>query len=290
MNRLLQQSAQVPTALKVLLVSPMMGLAGYWCFTYSGLYRVLAEWQLHRFGNYYPQYTAAMVVLACLIPDAVAIHVIGRRRAAESRPADAAARVARDLQRTARNTRWIQGHWWRLLGAIVTLGLAGVGAFFTGIGLFAGDRVSVDAGAIERGGRPGGRWAEITGRLVVEDAVSVSERDSVIDVYFPLASPEWRPGLPVRLYLKTNDSRLRFHPDELASGRYEGMLASNALVGVAITAFAERGQPAPEQYWVLEYGETPKSQLTFGTIMFVTAAIIGLLTAIGWAVARRRGR
>jgi hypothetical protein len=287
MNRLQWPAAHVPVGLKVLLGVPMMAVAGYWCFTYSGLYRVLAEWQLHRFGNYSPRFTATMVILAGLIPAAVAIHAIGRLRAADSSPAEAAARVARDVARTSRNTRWIQGHWWRLLGAIVAVGLAGVGAFFTGVGLLAGDRVSVDAGVIERGGRPAGRWAEITGRLVVDNAVSVLERDAAIDVYFPLVSPEWRPGRPVRLYLKTTDSRLRFHADDLASGRYEGMLASNALAGVAITAFAERGQPAPEQYWVLEHGETPKSKLTFGTVIFAAAGVIGLLTALGWAIARR---
>jgi hypothetical protein len=104
--------------------------------------------------------------------------------------------------------------------------LLGAGAYFTGIGLLAGDRVSLDVGALERGDPPGGRWAEVTGRLVADDVVSVAERRSgSAKVYIPLVSPEWRPGQPVRVYLKTFESSLVRNADDLASGLYDGMLA-----------------------------------------------------------------
>ena len=46
----------------------------------------------------------------------------------------------------------------------------------TGTGLLAGERVPVDAGALEHGERPAGRYAELTRRgSLIDDAVSVTE-------------------------------------------------------------------------------------------------------------------
>jgi hypothetical protein len=151
--------------------------------------------------------------------------------------------------------------------------------------------VSIDVGALERGEPPGGRWAEVTGRLVADDLVSVAERrSSSAHVYVPLVSPEWRPGQPVRVYLKTFESWLVRYADDLTSGLYDGMLAENDLPGVAITSLEEHGHPAPDRYWVLEYKATPKSKQRLGTAMFGGAGIVGLITALGWLIAGRRER
>ena len=291
-DRIQKPAAHVPTALRLLLIGPMLAIAGYWCFTYSGLYRLLAEWQLRKWNEYSPKHTGAIVVFVCLIPAAVAIQVIGRLRQAERNPADAAATEASYAARSARNSRWIVSHRWRLLGLIVTAGLVGVGVYSTGLGLLAGDRVSVDAGPIERGADPGGRWAEVTGRLRPDDSVGVTRTGDgpYSTVYLPLVSPEWRRGQPVRLYLEMPNTWINLFADDLATGRYEGMLAANALPGVAITELAERGRPAPDRYWVLDYRATPKSKLSLGYAMFVVAGIAGLLTALGWVIAGRRQR
>jgi hypothetical protein len=291
MNRFQQRAALVPRTVTWLIVSPLIAVGAYWWLSYAGLYRVLAEWQLHTFDEYYPTYTGITTILLCLIPAIVALQIIGAQRAGERGPADAAAQIASYAERRARNTRWLESRRRRLTGLVVTVMLAGAGVYFTGIGLLAGDRVSVDAGALERGERPGGRWAEVTGQLVTDDAVSVGTgRSGRTDAYVPVVSPEWRPGQPVRVYLKTYASRLTRDTDDLASGLYDGMLAENDLPGVAITALAERGQPAPDRHWVLEYKQTPQLKRNLGTGMLGGAAIAGLLTAIGWAIARRRER
>jgi hypothetical protein len=41
----------------------MVGLTLYWCFTYSGPYRYLAELQLKWFRVYYPELTGMLVIL-----------------------------------------------------------------------------------------------------------------------------------------------------------------------------------------------------------------------------------
>lgn len=291
MNRFQQRAALVPRHITWLIVSPLIAIGGYWWLKYAGLYRLLAEWQLHSFHQYYPTYTGIVTIILCLIPAVVAIQIIGAQREGERGPADAAARVASYAEQQARRTNWIQSRRRRLTGLGLTAMLVGIGGYFTGIGLLAGDRVSIDAGALERGDMPGGRWAEISGKLVAEDAVSVSEgRSHTSNVYVAVVSPEWRPGQPVRVYLKTYESSLERFAAELASGHYEGMLAENALPGVAITSLAEQGHAAADHYWVLEYRETPAKKVRLGTSMFGAAGIAGLITALGWLIAARRER
>ena len=45
MNRFQQRAAQVPRPLAWLIASPLIAIATYWWVTYSGLYRLLAEWR-----------------------------------------------------------------------------------------------------------------------------------------------------------------------------------------------------------------------------------------------------
>jgi hypothetical protein len=289
MNRFQQRAAHVPRALTWLIASPMLALGAYWWWSYSGLYRLLAEWQLHTFHSHYPKYTGVVELLLCMIPVVIAIQIIGGLREKERSPADAAAQAESYAARSARTSNWLQSHRRRLIGLVVTAMAAVAGVYFTALGLLAGDRVSVDAGAIEKGERPGGRYVELTGRPLVDDAVSVSEegRSSSAKIYIPVVSAEWQPGQPVRFYLETRRSLLESQREEVASGRYEGMLSANDLPGVAITALAEDGHPAPEQYWVLDYQETPRMKADLGYAMLAAAAIAGFITAIAWVVARR---
>jgi hypothetical protein len=238
-------------------------------------------------NRYYATYTGIIEMIILLMPAIIAIQVIGAQRAAERSPAEAAAEVAGYAERQARRSAWIQSRRRRLTGLGVTVMLAGAGVYFTGIGLLAGDRVSVDAGALERGEQPAGRWAEVTGRLIGTEAISISTRRSHgIDVFIPLVSPEWDVGEPVRVYLKTPLESV----EDPATGRYEGMLAANDLPGVAITAFAEQRQPPADRYWVLEHRATPSSKIGLGYAMFAAAGVAGLITALAWLIAGRRER
>ena len=80
------------------------------------------------------------------------------------------------------------------------------------------------------------------------------------------------------------------YTDDLASGHYEGILTANSLPGLVVSSLAERGHPAPDRYWVLEYRETPAKKIQLGSFMFAAAGICGLITVIGWAIAARRER
>jgi hypothetical protein len=172
----------------------------------------------------------------------------------------------------------------------MTIVLAIGGGYFFGTGALAGERVPVDAGALEHGEQPAGRYAELTGRLLPDDAVAMSEGSSKKKIYLPVVSPEWREGKPVRAYLEMDADAPERHLEELASRHYEGMLTANALPGLVVSSLADRGHPPPDRYWVLEYQQTPETKIFMGKFMLGAAAIAGVITAIAWAVAARRER
>ena len=264
-------------------------LTAYWWATYSGLYRLLAEMELQSFGAYYPTYTGLFTWFISLIPAVIAIQIIGGIRERERSPQEAAARAIDHKLQSERFSNWILRRQRRLTGLGLTLGLAGTGIYFSASAL-AGARVSVDAGALERGEKPAGRFAELAGRFIADDAVSVREGSHGEKVYLPVVSPEWQAGRPVRAYLEMYGSSVEAYASDLATEHYEGMLTANSLPGAVITSLAERGHPAPDRYWVLEYRQTPAKQSGLASAMYGAAAIIGLITAIGWAIAARRER
>jgi hypothetical protein len=289
-NRVQARSAHAPKPLRAALLLAGLALAGYWWFTYSGLYRLLAELQLGWWRKYYPTYTGLTVVIACLLPAAIVVQIIGAIREKERSPEEAAAVTATEAARGERLQYWLEHRRGRLIGMLITLIFAGTGVYFLGSGLLAGDRVSVDARALEQGERPAGRYAEVTGRPLVDEAVTVAEgRSRTETVYIPLVSPEWRDGQPARVYLQTWPVWAPRDP-AVDSGPYEGMLTANSLPGLVISSLAEQGQPAPDRYWVLEYKKTPKKQKELGRVFSSMAAIFAALTALGWAIGARRER
>jgi hypothetical protein len=290
MNRFQVRAAQVPMPLTWTIMLSACALATYWWVSYSGLYRVLAEFQLGHWSSYYPSYTG--VVFLCLMPGAILLQIIGAIREKERSPEEAAAIAETIAARRNLVHFWLEHRRGRLTGLGVTLMLVGAGVYFAGTGLLAGKRVSVDAGALEHGERPAGRYAELTGRLLDDDAVSVTEgrRSTGAKTYIPVVSPEWRDDQPVRVYIEMDTAAPSLNTDELASGHYEGILTANSLPGLVVSSLAERGRPAPDRYWVLEYRETPAKKIELGTFMFAAAGICGLITAIGWAIAARRER
>ena len=297
MNRFQQRAAQVPRPIAVPLMLLPCAVAAYWWITYSGLYRVVAEAQLQSFESYYPSFTAILTVFLSLIPSIIAMQIIGGMRERERSPQEAAALVAEVAERGARHSHWVQSHHRRLLGLALTVGLAGVGVYFSASARFAGTRVQVDAAALERGEKPAGRFAELTGRFFADDLVTVSETNHTEKTYVPIVSQrwQWQPDHPARAYLELDGTMMDDYAGALATGHYEGMLTTNSLPGPVITALENRGHPAPDRYWVLEYRQTPEKQSNLAYAMYFAAVVIGLITAIGWAVAahyerkRKRG-
>jgi hypothetical protein len=286
-NRLQVRAAIVPAPITWTIMLSACALGAYWWISYSGLYRLLSEFQLDHFDRrYYPSYTGAIVLVLCLVPAAILVQVIGAIREKKRSPEEAVA---------ARGNRlhfWLQYRRGRATTLGMTLMLLGAAVYFCGTGLLAGKRVPVDAGALEHGEPPAGRYAELTGLLLADDAVATSERNraSAEKIYIPVVSPEWQDGKPIRAYIEMDGDAPKRYTDELASRHYEGMLTANSLPGVVVSSLTGRGRAPSDRYWVLEYRQTPETKIFLGKFMLVAAAISGLITAIAWAVAARRER
>jgi hypothetical protein len=284
-DSLRRRAAHVPMPIRVALMAGVVALTAYWWASYSGLYRWLAEWQLARSGSYEVQLTGVVTLLALLVPALVIIAIIGAGREGERGQAHADGLVAAEKARRERTNAWLREHRRRLTFLLAGVALTGVGAFTIGSGLLAGERVQLDAAALEGGGAAPGRYVDLTGRILAADAVAVSSSHGRDTVYLPVVSA---PGAPVRVYLKTPLAWVRSHRREIASGRYEGLLDPQGLPGVAVTAFTQRGHPPAESYWVLEHLETPARKIAAGRFtLLLGLAMTGVAALVWWIKARR---
>jgi hypothetical protein len=286
-DSLRRRAAHVPGPIRVALMLVVFGLTAYWWATYSGLYRLLAEWQLARSGSYGVEVTGAFTALALMVPALVIIAIIGASREGERGQAHSDRLVAEDKARRDRINTWMREHRRRVTalagGAVATVW--GGGMIVSG--LLAGPRVPLDVAALEGGAIPAGRYVELTGRILPAEAVGVSSSRSREMLFVPVVSAA---GAPVRVYLKTSVDWARSHGREIASGRYQGLLDARALPGVAITSFTERGQPPAESYWVLDVHQTPATQIQHGRIMVVIGLVMAGLGALVWLIKSRRAR
>lgn len=176
---------------------------------------------------------------------------------------------------------WVKNHAGWLGGLLPAIMFGGMGIHSWAVGTFAGDRLSVDVSALERGAEPGGRYVQVTGRLLRDQAVNVRGRDGHIrHVYTPVVSPEWRPGQPVRLYLKVTPFVLEKYAADLATQRYSGMLSRASIPGRTVDA----------PCWELDYLTTPtemKGQAPF----FIGGGVFSwLLAGVLWEIFEGRKR
>jgi hypothetical protein len=286
-DSLRRRAAHVPAPIRVGLMLVVFGLTAYWWATYSGLYRLLAEWQLARSGAYGVELTGAFTALALLVPALVIIAIIGASREGERGQTHSDRLVAEDKARRDRINAWIREHRRRVTALAGGAVGAVWGAGMIASGLLAGPRVPLDVAALEAGATPPGRYVELTGRILPAQAVAVSTSRGGEMLFVPVVSA---PGAPVRVYLKTSVDWARSHRRDIASRRYQGLFDARALPGVAVTSFTDRGQPPAESYWVLNVHNTPAKQINDGGIMVVLGLVIAGVAALVWLMKSRRAR
>ena len=74
---------QLPPAVQWAVALPFLALAAYWWWTYSGLYRWLAEWQIARWGRYGLAATFLFTFLLPALPVVLVLRVVYRRSASD---------------------------------------------------------------------------------------------------------------------------------------------------------------------------------------------------------------
>ncbi len=130
----------------------------------------------------------------------------------------------------------------------------------------------------EAGRDTGSRWVTLHGRVLADAAMSYGDR-SRPDVFVPVVSKHWRPGKPVKVFLKV------FH-NEAKSGRWaatdthQGTVGFLGLPGPVRVAF-EQGPLVPDADCVVITTGLNAERNRYGAIAAIT---VGCLIMAGYCV------
>jgi hypothetical protein len=167
-----------------------LGYAGYSWYSYSGLYRLLAEWQIETFGSFSLKLTFLGVFFALAMPIAIVGSLLGGSNVVN---------LPDGLER-ARNSP--------ALMALLGLLLLGVGAVAGWLGyLKSQETIAYESVDLTAGQLPSTQHVVLTGIVQTEYLMQYDTKRgerSTIHSYLPLTSSSWRRGEPLVYFLKTN--------------------------------------------------------------------------------------
>jgi hypothetical protein len=160
---------------------------GYEWYSYTGLYRLAAEWQMSAFGSYSMKLTLLLPLLVLLIPGAVVAKLLGlevnARRAAA---VNASPRVV------------------LVVGLVLVAVAAGAGWYGYGK---ASANVAFEAFDLSNAKVPPSKHVVMTGVAHTEFQVEFQKKSggsTSLDRYIPITAANWRRGDPLVYFMKTN--------------------------------------------------------------------------------------
>ena len=170
-----------------LYIVAVTGYIFYGWYSYTGLFRFAAEWQLEHFQAYSVKLTLIVSILVLLIPAAVLAKVFG---------------VEYQLRRG--------GSGGGSSGLFAALGVVAL-AVAVGAGWYGYEKsmetVNVESLDLSKGDAPRSEHVVITGvartDYIIEFETKIAGMKT-LDRYVPLTSAAWRPGQPLVYFMKTN--------------------------------------------------------------------------------------
>lgn len=232
------------TILCWLWVAVVIAYMAWGTFTYSGLYRWLAEWQVEQWGGYYQKWTAALPGIAMALP---ALAWLGHRSRMK-RAQEATSPVAQ--ARTAKRTAWIT-----LAAGLLCLAVGG-GAWALSQNVPDGSEAATpfDAARLGSGPLPTNK-VRIRGTVDPEGSSSVERTGGTSDrvTYYAGFRPENdAKDVPLRLFIERNTPG----PEALTSlqaflPEQTGYLVENGVPELALRDLRARGIRVADPHWLL---------------------------------------
>lgn len=281
-------------SLTVVLWLWVLAVAGYFAwgfYSYSGLYRILAEWQIREWGSYRAGWTALIPGFLLAGP---ALSVLGRRarlREAAEAGHDPAAKTRRAIAVILP------------LGLVCLIGAAGAYYYSTTLPGRDAPATTVDIATLGNGVPPEGAVilvgeAQAVRTVMLQETMKGSVR---LNRYIPLAPPGSGPAAAIRFFLKTNAS----HYMNPSAGRPQafdgsgdpvfpittqvGVLIENGLPGPIEALYAQDGIALTRPYYVLDL--TPEGARAPFYIGAAVGGFSGLLllfiALLQWRLVRR---
>ncbi|MCI0377727.1 MAG: hypothetical protein L0215_08985 [Gemmataceae bacterium] len=241
----------------------MLGLGAYWWYSYSGVYRWLAELQIGIFGAYFAGYTGIFTLLIVCIP-LIPVVFAFRKMTVSAQATESAQEddVPPPPPAPGKMENWFQNN--AMSCALFALGIVFVaisGHQLVGA-LTAGERTPFNCSDLEAGVVPPSRW------LVLEGRTDLHARQSIIQTdryggndergrpkgtyFFPMVSEKWQPGQNVTVFVQCKNADL-----DTLRPPFEGTLHKNGLPGPIRTGFEEHGPMPASPHYVLEFKKLP---------------------------------
>jgi hypothetical protein len=164
-------------------------LAFYQAYSYTGVYRWLAEWQLAEFNSYNLRFTIAGSILLPALPVCLIAEIFGVPYRTGWRPSAASGR---------RSTTPVA--WMAAIGALALVMAAG--SFALGYQKST-EAIVTDTVDLASGKPPQSDHVRMTGTARTDLIVKFQDR-SGLRVYVPLTPPNWKRSDPVVYFLLTN--------------------------------------------------------------------------------------
>ena len=267
-------------------------VAGYWVWAaidYSGLYRWLAEWQIARFGGYYPRATATLPALLMAGPALAYL-----RRRSETAQAEAAAQLGPAVAEGRRLRRAV----WGTAGFGLVAMLVGAGAFLLSQSVpdGSGPAVPFDAATLGSAPLPQDR-VTIRGEVDPEASVAVTETRGVTthNAVYAGFRPEGENAkdAPIRLFIERSTgsgpptTSQGFFPDQT------GFLVENGLPDAALREFEAQGIRLASPHYVLRTSPSARRDTYYvvaavaGFLGLVCLLVAGIMAIQGRALLRR---
>jgi len=250
--------------------------ACYAWYTYSGLYRLFAEWQMETFGAYDLKVTFAVLLLALMIPGALAGHLLGK----PERPGP-------------------PNRWSRLASSpavAATLGVLAIGsavaAGWIGYGKTQ-EKLEFEAVDLNAGQQPVSRHVIMTAIAQPDLALHLITKRSEstrTDAYVPLTSPTWRRGEPIVYFLKTAPELVEGKTVPFLTTTRPAVLLANGLPGPLLEIYRKHGIAVADPAIVIDSNPYAYTAVYFMVAFLAGFLGVGLLSAaINLAVRQRRG-
>ena len=163
---------------------------GYSWYTYSGLYRLIVEWQIETFGSFSLKMTLLGMMLVLIVPIAIVGRLLGGPNLLKKPDRLAQAQSSPGLM--------------ALLGLCLLAASAGVGWFAY---QKSQESITYEPVDLAAGQLPSTQHVVLTGIARAEYLMQYETKrggSSTTHTYFPLTSSSWRRGEPLVYFLKTN--------------------------------------------------------------------------------------
>jgi len=228
----------------------------YWGFTFTGLYKIIANFELRIFDEYAVFstgiFTLGILFLSFLIPLLILRLTILKKFYSTASNSTPLFPLENHFFDTKNFRRWTEQNYYRILGLAFLIILPLVGSYFIIRSLLAGPLTEIHIADLYNGKKPTSNFVRITGPVETGSVVSV-ELNNVVTYYFPLFPISSTSSRSIQLVV--SKVYIDFSSEQ---PEWKGLI-SHLVPGFPKSLLEKKGYTFSDNIWFLEDDEDPSS-------------------------------